>query len=89
MPVPVVDQAQEQLRCTGCGRRLADYVNQLESGTVVLEIKRPKCGTQNRVSLRSKYPTEVHRGPTSSAPGRLVGLFSLAQKEWRTWTRRS
>lgn len=54
MPVPVVDQAQEQLRCTGCGRRLADYVNQLESGTVVLEIKRPKCGTQNRVSLRSK-----------------------------------
>ena len=45
--------AQVQMRCSGCNRRLGDYVNEVKVGLVILEMKCPKCGHPH---------TEVFRG---------------------------
>ena len=36
--------AQLQVRCGGCNRRLADLVNEVQAGQVILEMKCPRCG---------------------------------------------
>ena len=36
--------AQIQIRCVGCNRRLADLVNEVGSGQVLIELKCPRCG---------------------------------------------
>lgn len=36
--------AQLQVRCGGCNRRLADLVNEMQAGQVILEMKCPRCG---------------------------------------------
>jgi len=35
---------QIQIRCAGCNRRLADLVNEVEAGQVLVELKCPRCG---------------------------------------------
>ena len=44
---------QIQIRCAGCHRRIADVVNEIEQGQVVLEIKCPKCGQPHTEVLRA------------------------------------
>src|SRR5262245_15848065 len=46
-PIP-----QVQMRCTGCNRRLGDYVNEVKVGLVILEMKCPKCGQPHTEVLR-------------------------------------
>jgi hypothetical protein len=43
---------QVQVRCAACNRRLADIVNQIETGQVVLELKCPRCGYPHLEILR-------------------------------------
>ena len=43
---------QIQIRWTGCGRRLADYVNEVEAGMVIIEQKCPKCGQPHTQVIR-------------------------------------
>lgn len=45
---------EQQLRCTNCKRRLADYENAVVAGRVTVEIKCPKCGEINRLNLISR-----------------------------------
>jgi len=43
---------QIQVRCTGCGRRLCDYLGELEAGQVILELKCPRCGQPHTEVIR-------------------------------------
>jgi phage FluMu protein Com len=43
--------AEQQLRCRACNRRLADYEDAITGGSVVIEVKCPKCGESNRITL--------------------------------------
>jgi phage FluMu protein Com len=51
-----VPSTQSQVRCAECNRRLADYVNEVAAGQLILELKCPKCG---------RPPGEVIRRRTS------------------------
>lgn len=42
---------QQQFRCADCNRRLADYVDNIERGTVLIEVKCDKCGAANSLRL--------------------------------------
>jgi phage FluMu protein Com len=53
---------QIQIRCTGCNRRLADVVNEVESGQVLLELKCPRCGQPNLEVMRSQQATADQDG---------------------------
>ena len=44
MSEPVSATTQIQMRCTACNRRLGDYVNLVQGGQVIIEVKCPKCG---------------------------------------------
>ena len=44
---------QVQMRCTGCNRRLGDYVNEVKGGLVILEMKCPKCGQPHTEIIRT------------------------------------
>jgi len=44
---------QIQIRCTGCNRRLADLVNEVEAGQVLVELKCPRCGQPHLEVIRS------------------------------------
>lgn len=52
---------QIQVRCTGCNRRLGDYLSELEAGQVILELKCPRCAQPH---------TEVIRPADGSAASR-------------------
>jgi hypothetical protein len=43
---------QVQVRCTGCRRRLCDYLGELEAGQVILELKCPRCGQPHTEIIR-------------------------------------
>lgn len=43
---------QIQLRCSGCNRRLGDFVNEVQAGQVILEIKCPRCGHSHLEVIR-------------------------------------
>jgi phage FluMu protein Com len=45
---------QIQLRCSNCYRRLADYVNEIREGSLLIEIKCKACDTINSVPLKGK-----------------------------------
>jgi phage FluMu protein Com len=47
-----VNVLQTQVRCAGCHRRLADLVNEIEAGQVILELKCPRCGQSNLEVVR-------------------------------------
>ena len=44
---------QTQIRCTECKRRLADVVNEVQGGQVLLELKCPRCGQPHLEVIRS------------------------------------
>ena len=52
MPLP-----QMQLRCNGCNRRLGDFVNEVQAGQLILELKCPRCGQPHVELIR---PTAAH-----------------------------
>lgn len=43
MPAALAEQVQTQIRCSQCRLRLLDFVNEIRSGRVLLEIKCPRC----------------------------------------------
>jgi phage FluMu protein Com len=45
---------QRQIRCAGCNRRLADVVNEVEAGQVLVELKCPRCGQPHLEVIRSR-----------------------------------
>jgi phage FluMu protein Com len=46
--------SQTQIRCSGCNRRLADVVNEVEAGQVLVELKCPRCGQPHLEVIRSR-----------------------------------
>jgi phage FluMu protein Com len=58
---------QTQLRCTGCNRRLADFVNEVQAGLVILELKCPRCGQPNMEVIRPSSPYEAENPAGSRA----------------------
>ncbi len=44
---------QVQVRCTGCRRRLCDYLGELAAGQVILELKCPRCGQPHTEIIRA------------------------------------
>lgn len=50
--------AQTQFRCTGCNRRLGDFVNEILAGQVILELKCPRCGQPHMEVLRPPRPRD-------------------------------
>lgn len=54
MKLPTLDERQQlQFRCTKCNRRLADYVEDIVTGRLLLEIKCPKCGVPNSLLVKA------------------------------------
>lgn len=45
---------QIQLRCIGCNRRLGDFVNEVQAGQLILELKCPRCGHPHLEIIRPK-----------------------------------
>jgi phage FluMu protein Com len=73
--------AQTQVRCRECNRRLGDFVNELQAGQVILELKCPKCGRPHLEIIRpSAEPISIDstgryhlrerhgEGPTRATP---------------------
>lgn len=54
--VQAVPSFQIQVRCAECNRRLADYVNELGAGQLILELKCPKCGRPHVEIIRRRPP---------------------------------
>ena len=52
---------QIQIRCAGCNRRLADLVNEVEMGQVLVEMKCPRCGHSNLEVIRSPRASRVEK----------------------------
>ena len=52
----MVTREQVQVRCADCNRRLADFVNEVQAGHLILELKCPRCGHPH---------IEVIRGPAA------------------------
>jgi len=50
--VTVGAATQTQVRCRECNRRLCDFVNELQAGQVILELKCPKCGRPHLEIIR-------------------------------------
>jgi len=50
----VTSALQTQVRCAGCRRRLADLVNEIEVGQLILELKCPRCGQPHLEVIRPK-----------------------------------
>jgi phage FluMu protein Com len=57
---------QIQVRCTGCNRRLGDYLSELEAGQVILELKCPRCGQPHTEIIR---PANGSRTRAANAMG--------------------
>ena len=49
---------QTQVRCNECNRRLGDYVNEVTTGQVILELKCPKCGAPHTEDIRNPHRWE-------------------------------
>ena len=49
---------QTQVRCNECNRRLGDYVNEVSTGQVILELKCPKCGAPHTELIRNPHRRE-------------------------------
>jgi phage FluMu protein Com len=41
-----------QLRCSNCNRRLGDFVNEVQAGQLLLELKCPRCGQPHLEIIR-------------------------------------
>ena len=57
---------QIQVRCSGCNRRLADFVNEVRAGQVIFELKCPRCGQPHLEVIR---PESQENGEPSARLG--------------------
>ncbi len=57
---------QIQVRCSGCNRRLADFVNEVRAGQVIFELKCPRCGQPHLEVIR---PEPQQNGEPSARLG--------------------
>jgi phage FluMu protein Com len=55
--VAVATIIQTQIRCAGCDRRLADLVNEVEAGQLIVELKCPRCGSSHLEIIRPPAPS--------------------------------
>jgi phage FluMu protein Com len=55
---------QTQVRCAECNRRLADYVNEVVAGQVILELKCSKCGQPHMEVIRHQSEMDPDRSTT-------------------------
>ena len=53
MTEPAATAIEKQIRCARCNRRLADLVNELERGQVLIELKCSRCGHPHLEIVRS------------------------------------
>ena len=53
---------QSQLRCTACNRRLGDFVNEVQAGQVILELKCPRCGQPHLEVIRPSSSRDSEKG---------------------------
>lgn len=58
---------QTQVRCSACNRRLADVVNEVQAGLVILEVLCPRCGHHNLEFIRPSPPSK-HESPPKRPP---------------------
>ena len=65
---------QVQVRCAGCNRRLADIVNELQGGQVLIELKCPRCGQPHLEVIR---PDAAHASSSASPPRRIGAGLGL------------
>ena len=61
-----------QIRCRGCHRRLADVVNNVEAGEVLVEVKCPRCG-QSHVEVIRPTGAVASRGERTKKDAVKVG----------------
>jgi phage FluMu protein Com len=59
---------QSQVRCAGCHRRLADLVNEIDGGQLLLELKCPRCGHSHLEVMRPR-PDSNRITPPLRPPG--------------------
>jgi phage FluMu protein Com len=67
----VLGVTQTQVRCRECNRRLGDFVNEVQAGQVILELKCPKCGSPH-IEIIRPAPDEDTRRSTSTEVTRHV-----------------
>jgi Zn finger protein HypA/HybF involved in hydrogenase expression len=80
----VCPEIQRQVRCRECNRRLGDYVNEIQAGQVILELKCPKCGRPHAEIIRhweQDLPRSKVAGLTRSEP------TDSPSREPQSWTR--
>ena len=53
--------SQIQIRYTGCNRRLADVVNEVQAGQVLIELKCPRCGHPHLEVIRPAHGISPER----------------------------
>jgi hypothetical protein len=58
-----------QVRCAKSNRRLADYVNEVVAGQVILELKCSKCGQPHMEVIRHQSEMD----PTGGSQGAVAG----------------
>ena len=65
---------QVQVRCADCNRRLADFVNEVQGGQLILELKCPRCGHPHVEIIRAptKSDSVDAHSATSALPARAV-----------------
>ena len=76
---------QTQVRCRECNRRLGDFVNELQAGQVILELKCPKCGRPHLEIIRpaaesTPQPSSIEAIRPVPARAALPGALSGAEK---------
>src|SRR5215475_6806228 len=73
----VATPVQIQVRCADCNRRLADFVNEIGSGQVLVELKCPRCGQPHLEVIRSQPSAEASTATSTRPTGAII--LTLAQ----------
>jgi phage FluMu protein Com len=74
---------QVAIRCAGCHRRLADVVNEVEAGQVLLELKCPRCGQPHLEVIRPQRTDTPPKASSASRIGTGLGLvLAVASSLW-------
>ena len=76
---------QTQVRCAGCNRRLADVVNEVEAGQVLVEWKCPRCGQPHLEVIRRCGLKHERPGGSRSRCTRLSGRRVHSTRLRNSW----